>query len=344
MNQRLSIPAVLLVGIPDDRRVELLLGPDMQPVPNYPGTACFITQTHEALAKVQRLHVGPGFVPKLRSGKPPSTVINYIADADQCGIALQVAQSLVGQWQANCFNPVAAVQATTRDRSSDLLTGIDGVQMPRTLRIKPRSEREIFDAIDAADLGYPLLVRIAGAHGGTEMVRLDNSQDRERLYDIPWGGRTLYITRFHDFADADGHYRKLRLAVVGDQYFPRHLVVGEDWLLHADSRGKQAQQEETGFLAAFDQHTRPLLDAPMRHIIDRVGLDYFGIDCSLRPDGSLLIFEANACMNILHNSQPSPNIWDTPIARIRDALLQRLSHPQRWMSSTGAVKADPSPA
>src|SRR5690348_17702098 len=50
----------------------------------------------------------------------------------------------------------------------------------------------------------------------------------------------------------------------------------------------------------------------------------FRSDCNLRPDGSLLIFEANALMDVLNNTSPSPNCWDAPIARIHGALASLL--------------------
>ena len=54
------------------------------------------------------------------------------------------------------------------------------------------------------------------------------------------------------------------------------------------------------------------------------------MDCSLRPDGSVLLFEANAAMNVLHNLRPSPNLWDAPIRDITDALVGLLTAPARW--------------
>jgi hypothetical protein len=56
------------------------------------------------------------------------------------------------------------------------------------------------------------------------------------------------------------------------------------------------QQEEAAFLAdpaiVFNAtHFRAL-----RAIRERIGLDYFGIDCGLDPEDNLLVFEVNATM------------------------------------------------
>ncbi len=37
---------------------------------------------------------------------------------------------------------------------------------------------------------------------------------------------------------------------------------------------------------------------------DRLGLDYFAIDCAEAPDGSLLVFEADVAM-IVHDLDPA---------------------------------------
>ena len=73
--------------------------------------------------------------------------------------------------------------------------------------------------------------------------------------------------------------------------------------------------------------------APMLNAIRAaVGLDHFGLDLSLRPDGELLVFEANACMNVLDNTTiPPPNMWETPIAAVRGALAELHEHSERWL-------------
>ncbi len=62
-----------------------------------------------------------------------------------------------------------------------------------------------------------------------------------------------------------------------------------------------------------------------REIHSRVGLEYFGLDCNVRPNGDLLIFEANANMNILHNPYPEMNERIMMIHRKIQTLLARLS-------------------
>ncbi|HEX6613512.1 MAG TPA: hypothetical protein VF022_06600, partial [Rhodanobacteraceae bacterium] len=88
--------------------------------------------------------------------------------------------------------------------------------------------------------------------------------------------------------------------------------------------------EEEAALRDFRPQLLPAIEERVAAIGDALGLDYFGIDCNLRPDGDLLAFEANPLMDILHNSMTSPNCWDAAIADIHDALAALLFDPARW--------------
>jgi glutathione synthase/RimK-type ligase-like ATP-grasp enzyme len=45
----------------------------------------------------------------------------------------------------------------------------------------------------------------------------------------------------------------------------------------------------------------------IQEITKRLDLEFYGIDCSLDRDGKMLLFEANANMNILTNDHPQMN-------------------------------------
>ena len=125
--------------------------------------------------------------------------------------------------------------------------------------------------------------------------------------------------------------------VVGEEIFLRHQIVGETWLLHAERRTQDTGEEELAALTRFDEITCPAIRPAVMAIARTLGLDYFGVDCSIRPDGQVLVFEANACMNILLNSAPSPNMWDAPIAAILAALRRLLDEPGRWRTQPAAT-------
>jgi hypothetical protein len=134
-----------------------------------------------------------------------------------------------------------------------------------------------------------------------------------------YNAREVYLTEFIDFRSSDGLYRKYRVRIVGDEIFPNHLFVNTGWNVHGHASrefmlGKPAYLvEERAFLSEPLAH----LDA-LREIHKRIGVDFYGIDYSVLPSGSLVFFEANASMRA---------VWPE----------WRESFPEAWASSEQLV-------
>lgn len=255
----------------------------------------------------------------------PDVIINEISDADSHRYALTRCVAFCRQQARPVINEPAAVLATTRDAVADRLQGIAGLTMPVTVRIAPDSPEAIRAAVESHSLDYPVIFRAAGDHGGISTVRLDRPEDiAAATCRYALDGRDYYLTRYVDYRSADGLYRKYRLAVVGGQVFMRHVIISEQWLVHAGSRNgtAQAQAEEQAALANFQQQWAPKLQPAIGQIAERLGLDYFGIDCAIDAQQQILAFEINANMNILINPQPVPNIWQQPVTDIVAALCR----------------------
>src|SRR6185503_18175001 len=113
--------------------------------------------------------------------------------------------------------------------------------------------------------------------------------------------------------------------VIGEDIFLRHCIIAEQWIIHRGDRAANTMDEEHATFVKFDREWTPHLLPIFREIESRLGVDYFGVDCNIDDAGRVLVFEANACMNILSNTSPSPNIWDEPVARIKSALEEHLA-------------------
>ena len=109
--------------------------------------------------------------------------------------------------------------------------------------------------------------------------------------------RQLYLTEFIDARSSDGLYRKYRARVVGDDIVPNHLFVNTVWKVHGMAsrdfmlKNPAHRLEEEEYLSGPIRH----LDI-LREIHRRIGVDFYGIDYSVLPSGSLVFFEANAAM------------------------------------------------
>jgi len=240
--------------------------------------------------------------------KPPAVIFNQIADPDTHHGALQRCVELCEQLDTRVINHPQKILQTSRDQVSQALQGIDGVTVPRTQRFQPHSPNEVFSRAAAEGFELPFIIRVAGLHGGVSMVKVDSRDDHAALHALPFDGRDFYLTEFIDYKSPDGLYRKTRIAVVDGVPLIRHHLIDSGWMVHASALALMDQRpalmdEANSVLADFDGTLRPAIEDRLSEITRRVGLDYYGIDCHMNQQGQVLIFEANANMNILYNSR-----------------------------------------
>lgn len=328
--------AWVLFGVPADRRGRVKhAGWDRTPALVVPGTAAFLQELAQLPFRAEPVHLGGAPLPA--GGKwPRRPVINFMADADVHAEGLRLGEAFVAQMGSPCFNPPAAVRATGRDEVARALAGVPGLVVPRTVKACETRMAGLRDAMARAGLEYPVIVRLAGDQGGISTVRVDGPQGWEALHVLPWGGRDVYLTQYVDYRDPDGLYRKLRLGYVGGEIVLKHQYASKGWMIHFRARAPGSDAEEADFLARFDTTRLPALRPVVEMIAQRLGLDYFGIDASLRPDGSLLLFEANATMSMLDAHAAAGSMWQAPTDRIRTALVGLLGEPARWRSQGGS--------
>jgi hypothetical protein len=253
---------------------------------------------------------------------PPHAVsFNAIGDADLCGDALAKAAEVVARSAAAVINAPAAVAATTRAGTAARLAGIPGLVVPeiRTLRR---------DALVGADLRFPQLVRSPGFHTGQHFVRVERAADlAAAIADLP--GDELLAIEPVDARGSDGRFRKYRVMFIGGALFPLHLAVSAAWKVHyfsaAMAESAEARAEEARFLADMPGVLGRRATIALSQSVERLGLDYGGIDFGLSPTGEVLLFEANAGM-VIQPPGPEP-IWDyrrAAIARALDAVKSML--------------------
>ena len=236
---------------------------------------------------------------------PHSLVVNAIGDADLCPEALARAQAIVAQTQAPVINHPARVQETGRVAISRLCAGIAGLIAPR-IALTSRAS-----LLTAPPSRYPLLLRAPGFHTGQHFVRVDAPEDLARaLALLP--GDALFAIDYLDAAGPDGLTRKYRVMFIDGTIYPWHLAIATDWKVHyytaamADHPAHRA--EEKRFLDNMAEVLGGRAMAALHTLQHTLGLDYAGVDFALAPDGSVLLFEANATMTL--NAPPPEAIWD----------------------------------
>jgi glutathione synthase/RimK-type ligase-like ATP-grasp enzyme len=234
-----------------------------------------------------------------------------IAESDETRPALERLYALMEHWPRPVLNDPRAIIDLSRDRLWRKLEGVEGLVIPPTARVSggtlvgvARGDRALAEILPGAD--YPLIVRPVGSHAGKGLQKIDGP---EALVDYIIQSRlqTAYVSPFVDYASADGRWRKYRIAFMAGRPFLAHMAVGDHWMVHylnagmAEDAGKRA--EEAAAMASFDQDFAVRHAAAFAGLHERLGLDYFAIDCAELPDGRLLVFEADVSM-IVHALDP----------------------------------------
>jgi len=228
-------------------------------------------------------------------------VLNLVTDPDLHPRTLERARRLLRGYRGRVINRPEDVLKTTRDQVAKRLAGIDGLHVPKVVRLRPGKPEHAARLVERAGLQFPLILRQAGTHTG-KIVGLVAGME-ELLSALASSQGDHFATEYVDLRGADGLYRKYRVYFFGDRIVYRNLYVSDQWNVHsADHRRCLAARPELipQLEAMF---TRPEGNFPnsilrmFSSARERMPLDFFGMDFGLRPDGQAVLFEANATMS-----------------------------------------------
>ncbi len=246
---------------------------------------------------------------------------------------LEVMEEVAANWPRPVINRPGKILRLTRENISRELEGIPDTLMPRTVQLNrdtltsvSRSAAGMDDLLGDGD--FPIIIRPIDSHAGQGLCRIATASELAD-YLASHSGDSFYVSRFIDYRSDDGLYRKFRVAFVDGRAFPSHMAVSDHWMIHylnagmAEDAGKR--HEESLFMDNFEEDFLARHKPALTAINDRLGLDYFAIDCAETTEGTLLIFEADSAM-VVHAMDP---IEDFPykhrhMPRIFDAFRQLL--------------------
>lgn len=237
-------------------------------------------------------------------------IVNAIGDADLLGpaavhTALRNARHIAARSGRPFINASDRVLMTDRTANAHRLGAIPNVVTPRT-EVIPRA-----DIACLRDWPFPLLLRSPGFHTGQHFVRVDTPGALSDAAAALPGDRLLAI-RYHDCRGPDGLARKYRVMLIDGRALPLHMAASSDWKVHYFTAAMAGNADLRVEEARFLNHMPDVLGVPAMDALAAInrtlGLHYAGVDFALRPDGSILVFEANATMVApLPDADP---IWD----------------------------------
>ena len=282
---------------------------------------------------VWQIEFGPG-----HAGDLPAydLVLTQVADADHGVAALERAVEFAGVCDKPILNNPATVLRTRRDQIAALLSGIEGLAIPGTARLPGEMSGEAaVEACRGLGLAMPLMLRVAGQHGGKGVALAADGEEMKQDWTALGEREGTYVTEFRDYASPDGFYRKYRVIFVDRQPLPYHLAISKHWLVHYYSADMTAHawklEEEMRFLQDMPAVLGERAMAALEEIGRRMDLDYCGIDFGLTSSGEVLLFEANATM-LVHPEEPEgplagKNPYIDRILHAFDALVLRRMPP-----------------
>ena len=230
------------------------------------------------------------------------------SDSEECRDALRIIDRVAPRWPRPMLNPPHLVGNLDRDKLHQLLRGIEGLDIPATIcvtraQLSEVAQPSLLVADIAAELQSPVIVRPRGSHAGVGLAKLDDRAAIDR-YLGERAEQEFFVSRFVDYTSDDGLFRKYRVVFVDGRPYACHMAIADRWdiwYLNAgmsDSAPKRLEEET--FMRTFDIGFGRRHQAALAAMADRIGLDYFTIDCAENKRGELLVFEADNTA-VVHN-------------------------------------------
>jgi len=250
---------------------------------------------------------------------PPSALPDHdvaflaIGESEANLVSLRSLEPILAKWPRPLINGRPdRIAELTRDGVCALLRGVEEVVAPPTARLSRELLAEVGRgeaALEAVlpDAAFPIIVRPIGSHAGTGLEKLDAPEAIGVYLEGQEAVDSFYVAPFIDYAGADGQFRKQRIALIEGRPFICHMAISPRWMVHylnADMlENAENRAEEARFMAGFDDDFARRHRAAFARLHERIGLDYFAIDCAETRDGRLLLFEADVAM-IVHAMDP----------------------------------------
>jgi hypothetical protein len=245
-------------------------------------------------------------------------LFNTIAESDKARHALRLARDFATHVGCEPINAPEAVANIGR-------SGVAALFANSSTILAPAIERATREPLLDLTLDAPLIIRPVGSQAGIGLARVDDNEElRDYLEERPEAD--FFIMPFVDSSsEIDHQFRKYRIMFVAGKAYPCHLAISPRWMIHyynaAMADHQWMRDEEARFIGNMDGVFTGILAEALAEIAAAIPLDYFGIDCTIAPDGRLLLFEADAAM-LVHGSDP-PELYPYKRAgfeRIKAAL------------------------
>ena len=239
----------------------------------------------------------------LPSGLPEHDLIFIaIGESESSRPLLKLLAHQMADWNRPVLNHPERISRLSRDSVSSMLQSLPGIDMPVSVQISSTILAQLGTELSAltavlADGQYPVIVRPVDSHAGHGLEKIDGPGELA-VYLQARPEPAFFLSRFVDYRNADGLYRKYRIVLVDGQAYAGHMAISEHWMIHYlnahMSASQEKRDEEAAFMRDFDTGFGARHRQALQAIDQAAGLDYLVIDCAEAPDGRLLVFEIDS--------------------------------------------------
>jgi glutathione synthase/RimK-type ligase-like ATP-grasp enzyme len=255
------------------------------------------------------------------------------SDSGECRNALRIIDRAAARWPRPLLNAPKLVGNLDRDKLHSLLSGVEGLDIPATASVAraqladAAQSKACFDDI-AAGLQFPIIIRPRGSHAGVGLAKVSDRAAIGR-YLVERQEAEFFVARFVDYVSADGLFRKYRIVIIDGRPYACHMAIADRWdiwYLNAGMAFSESKRlEEADFMRTFDSAFAVRHRRALAAMSDRIGLDYFTVDCAENQDGELLIFEADNTAVVHNMDSPALYPYKSPqMRKIFDAFAAML--------------------
>src|SRR5450432_2413107 len=155
------------------------------------------------------------------------------SDSEECRDALRIIDEVAARWPRPILNLPRLVGNLDRDKLHGLLDGIEGLDIPATASVSRAqlsdvAQSKLLFADFAAELQFPIIVRPRGSHAGVGLAKLDDRAAIVR-YLAERLEQEFFVSRFVDYANDDGLFRKYRIVFVDGRPYACHMAIADRW-------------------------------------------------------------------------------------------------------------------
>jgi hypothetical protein len=250
---------------------------------------------------LELLYLGEG-LPAPRQIPEHDIAFVAVCESDQNQDLLRQLHDIMRHWPRPFINSPANIALLSRDAVSRKLGSTGELVASDARRLSREETSELTDSHR-----FPIIARPVNSHAGLGLAKL-NVPTELSDYLTAQDDAEFFIAPFIDYRSPDGWYRKYRIAVIDGQPYAAHMAISQKWMVHylnADMlQNEKNRAEEARFMRNFDSTFAIKHRRALKEIDQRIGLQYYSIDCAETVDGRLLVFELDSGA-VVHAMDPA---------------------------------------